>query len=511
MNGMTLWEIIEERARMSPDRIFVRDEQDRALTFQQFSERAVCYAMWLKNHGISRGTRVAWQLPTSLESLLLASGLCRLGAVQVPLLPFLRQKEVGFICDQSQVQWLVVPAEWNGFDYAGMATGLSENNTQLSCLVLSADAQVPAKESTDIALEAYARHNPAREISWIFYTSGTTAAPKGALHCDEAIVSTAMGMSMVLELSSRDVIPMVFPFTHIGGFIWLAAHFISGAESLVMSRFSETMFPLMAERGVTVAGAGPAFVHSYLNAQRNQPQQPLFPNLRCTTGGGAAKPPLLHEQAQRELDCLGMVSGYGLTECPIATMNTVHDPDTMLATTEGRALPGMLLKIADASGNRLLPGEAGEICLKGPHLCKGYVDARLDAQAFDDEGYLRSGDIGFVNEDGWLTVTGRLKDVIIRKGENLSAKKIEDAIILHESVEDITVIGLPDDLRGELACAVIQMTDIKHKLSLQELSAFCLQEGLLRQEVPERLEFVDAIPRNASGKVMKEQLKQRFG
>ncbi|MEE2652780.1 MAG: cyclohexanecarboxylate-CoA ligase, partial [Pseudomonadota bacterium] len=157
-------------------------------------------------------------------------------------------------------------------------------------------------------------------------------------------------------------------------------------------------------------------------------------------------------------------------------------------------------------GERLNAGEQGEICLKGPHLCLGYIDSELDKTAFDSEGYLRSGDLGVLDSDGWLTVTGRLKDVIIRKGENISAKKVEDAIASHPVVAEVTVVGVPDDERGELACAVIVLRAGCEGFGLGELANYCLQQGLLKQECPERIEFVDEIPRNASGKVVKQRL-----
>ncbi len=507
VNEMTIWQHMEERARLTPDKVFLRDERGRVLTFSDFVAAAARYALWLQSLGVNGESRVAWQLPTRLEAVLLSAGLCRLGATQVPLLPFLREREVGFICNQAGVDLLIVPGQWGGYDYCDMAASLCKQNARLRYRELPGDADISAVGE----LEPYRPYPPSEQVSWVFYTSGTTSDPKGAMHCDDAIVSTAFGMIAALEISARDVVPMVFPFTHIGGFIWLASFVITGCECVLVERFSESAFSYMAEAGITIAGAGTAFMQAYLKAQRRQPDVPLFPALRCATGGGSTKPPQLHEQVMRELGGRGMVSGYGMTECPIATMNTVRDPDSMLALSEGRPLPGMQVKIAGSDGRSLPCGEQGEICLKGPHQCRGYIDSDLNRTAFDEEGYLRSGDIGVLNQDGWLTVTGRLKEVIIRKGENISAKKVEDVIAGHGSVAEVAVVGLPDEARGELACAVIELSEHGLAISLTELASYCLEHGLLKQEIPERLEFVQAIPKNASGKVLKEQLKQRYG
>lgn len=498
----TLWQRIDARCQQTPDKIFLRDEHGKCLTFANYHAAAERYASWLQSLGIGCNSRVAWQLPTNLQSVIVAAALCRLGAVQVPILPFLREREVGFICQQSRVDLLLLPDVWGGFDYAEMGEALLQHNANLRLQVMPADSAIDGVD----ALAEYIAPAAPEHVSWIFYTSGTTSDPKGARHCDDAILSTAFGMVAALELCGEDVVPMVFPFTHIGGVVWLASLVLCGGEALLLERFSEDKFASMAAAGISVAGAGTTFIQAYLKVQRQQPEQPLFPRLRCATGGGSTKPPQLHAQVKAELGGVGMVSGYGMTECPIATMGTVRDPDDRLAATEGRAMPGMLVKIVNADGERLNAGEQGEICLKGPHLCLGYIDSELDKTAFDSEGYLRSGDLGVLDSDGWLTVTGRLKDVIIRKGENISAKKVEDAIAAHPVVAEVTVVGVPDDERGELACAVIVLRAGCEGFDLGELANHCLQQGLLKQECPERIEFVDEIPRNASGKVVKQRL-----
>lgn len=504
----TLWELVATRAAHSPDALFIRDEAGRTLTFAQYRDTAQRVAAAFAARGIGAASTVAWQLPTWQEALVLTAALARLGATQVPMLPMLREQSVEFICRQVGADLLITPRQFNRFDYGAMAAAIAGEIPALEVLAIDKGELPEADGPLPSVADGADGEEPVR---WVFYTSGTTAEPKGALHADSTLIATAFGMVAVLELAADDVVPLVFPFTHIGGFVWLVSHLLVGCESLLVEAFSGDVVPYLKRHGVTVAGAGTAFAQTYLREQRKDPDDPIMPRLRCVTGGGSNKPPQLHYDVKRELHCAGFVSGYGLTECPIAVMNTVRDPDDKLAATEGRALPGMRIKIVTPDGHRAAPGEQGVIWVAGPHRCRGYVDSALNGDAFDDEGFVDTGDIGWLHDDGWLTVTGRVKDIIIRKGENISAKKVEDALYEHPLIADVAVIGLADAGRGELACAVVELTDATATLTLAQVAAFGRGKGLLVHESPERLEIIGRMPRNPSGKILKEQLKQRFG
>ena len=187
----------------------------------------------------------------------------------------------------------------------------------------------------------------------------------------------------------------------------------------------------------------------------------------------------------------------------------MRDPDAKLAASEGRATRDTEIRVVRPDGTLAAPGEEGEIRVRGPHLCRGYVDASLDAEAFDAAGFLRTGDLGRLDADGYLVVTGRLKDVIIRKGENISAKEIEDHLAAHPKVRDVAVIGLPDAERGERACAVVVPAVPADPPTLAEIASFLRARGLAAQKLPEQLELVRELPRNASGKVLKRELRGR--
>ena len=193
----------------------------------------------------------------------------------------------------------------------------------------------------------------------------------------------------------------------------------------------------------------------YLKAQQDLPAgEKLFPSIRTFPGGGAPKPPSLHHELKAAFG-VGVVSGYGMTEAPILTMNDHRSSDEVLANTEGPAVADTALRIVTLDGKDAGVGEEGEIRAKGPQVTLGYADAALDAEAFDDDGWFRTGDLGTLDADGYLTITGRLKDIIIRKGENISAKEVEDLLFTHPQVGDVAVVGLPDPDSGERACAVV--------------------------------------------------------
>jgi acyl-CoA synthetase (AMP-forming)/AMP-acid ligase II len=320
-------------------------------------------------------------------------------------------------------------------------------------------------------------------------------------------------MATALDLRSDDRVALVFPITHVGGCIWMLAGLMAGAMHILIETFDPTTsIDILARHDVTQAAAGTVFHQAYLAAQRARGGTPIFPHVRAFNGGGAPKPPQLHHDLKQEVGGIGIVSGYGLTECPIIAMNTTRDPDVKLAYTEGQPSPhGARITIVKLDGQPAGPGEEGEIRVWGPQLCKGYVDSALDADAFDEQGYFRTGDLGMLDAEGYLTITGRLKDIIIRKGENISAKEVEDLLYRHPKVADVGVIGLPDPEVGERCCAVVTCRDPQDALRFDEMVAFLKQQGLMVQKIPERLEMVEQLPRNPSGKVLKAELRARFG
>jgi acyl-CoA synthetase (AMP-forming)/AMP-acid ligase II len=510
MSDQGLWELVEARAAAAPDVPIAVDEDERTITGREFRDAAERAAAGLHALGVGPDVAVSWMLPTWLESAVLVAALARLGAVQNPMLPILGPREMRFITEQTGAKLLIVPSEWRGRAFGDEARAVAAELPGLEVLI--ADRALPDGDPTTLPPPPVPASAADAPVRWIFYTSGTTADPKGARHTDLTVKASAVGMIDALEITGHDRAAMVFPFTHIGGIGWLYTMLMTGCVCVFVEAFvPATTIPVLQREHLTLAGAGTPFHMAYLAAQRVHPDTPLFPEVRAYPGGGAPKPPQLHYEVREELGGVGIVSGYGLTEAPILTMNSVHDDDVQLAETEGYPTPGVELRFVSLDGEELAIGEEGEIRAKGPQICRGYLDSSLDAGAFDEDGWFKTGDIGVMDsDDRHVRITGRVKDIIIRHGENISAKEVEDLLFTHPKIADAAVIGLPDPKTGERACAVIVATNAEELPTLPELFEFLTDAGLGKQKVPEQLEIVDELPRNPGGKVLKHELRERY-
>ncbi|MEU1573822.1 AMP-binding protein [Streptomyces collinus] len=488
-SSRTLWDLVTRRAALTPDRpLFLQD--DRTLTFGALHARAERVAAGLYGMGVRPGTVVAWQLPTRIETAVLSFALARLGAVQTPVIPFYRDREVGFALRESKAEFFAVPGTWRGFDHGAMARRLGARG------VFEAYDDLPDGDPS--LLPPPPRDGTA--VRWIYWTSGTTSDPKGVLHTDRSLLAGGSCLAHALRPSADDVGSIAFPYAHIGGPDYTVMLLLYGFPAVLFEQFAlpEALAAYRAH-GVTMAGGSTAFYSMFLAEQRKQPGEPVVPSLRLLAGGGAPKPPELYHAVVHEMG-VQLTHGYGMTEVPMITMGDRDDTPELLAATEGRPPEGMEIRIVD-----------GEVRLRGEAVCRGYLDPGQTAEAFDEEGFLRTGDLGRLTETGHLVLTGRLKDVIIRKGENISAQEIEDLLHRHPAVGDVAVIGLPDAARGELVCAVVEQPPGTEALTLAAVTAFLRAEGLSVHKLPERLEVVDALPRGETlRKVLKYKLRERY-
>lgn len=488
-SSRTLWELVTRRAALTPDRpLFLQD--GRTLTFEALRARAERVAAGLYGMGVRPGTVVAWQLPTRIETAVLSFALARLGAVQTPVIPFYRDREVGFALRESRAEFFAVPGTWRGFDHTEMARRLGAKG------VFEAYDDLPDGDPSRLLPPP----SDGTAVRWIYWTSGTTSDPKGVLHTDRSLLAGGSCLAHALRPSAEDVGSIAFPYAHIGGPDYTVMLLLYGFPAVLFEQFAlpEALAAYRAH-GVTMAGGSTAFYSMFLAEQRKRPGEPVLPALRLLAGGGAPKPPELYHAVVREMG-VQLTHGYGMTEVPMITMGAPGDDPELLATTEGRPPQGMEIRIVD-----------GEVRLRGEAVCRGYLDPGQTAQAFDEDGFLRTGDLGRLTETGHLVLTGRLKDVIIRKGENISAQEIEDLLHRHPAVGDVAVIGLPDAARGELVCAVVEQPPGAEALTLSDVTAFLRTEGLSVHKLPERLEVVDTLPRGETlRKVLKYKLRERY-
>jgi cyclohexanecarboxylate-CoA ligase len=503
----TMWSLLDWRATATPDAPVLIDADDRCVSFGELRRRAELAAAGFFELGVGEGTPVSWQLPTRIESIVVSMALSRLGALQNPIIPIYREREVRFALEQTGAEMFVVPGAWRGFDYAAMGESLAGGLSRPPKVVV-AYGDVPEGDPSRLPPPPSGSGDPVR---WIYYTSGTTSEPKGVRHTDGTLLAGGRGLAIALEMSPSDVGSMAFPFAHIAGPDYLVTILMEGFPAVLLEAFVPAeAVEVFRRHGVTMAGGSTAFYVAFLNEQRRQPGDPIIPTLRLLSGGGAPKPPEIYYEVVRELGCK-VAHGYGMTEIPMITQGSPRDSEDQLVHTEGAPVSGAQVRIVTPDGSRAAVGEDGEVRVRGPMVCKGYTDAALTAEAFDDEGWFRTGDLGHLRDDGHLVLTGRLKDVIIRKGENVSAKEVEDLLYRHPKVGDVAVIGLPDRERGERVCAVVERAPGESPLSFEEMASHLREAGLMLQKVPEQLEVVDELPRNATlRKVLKYKLREEY-
>jgi acyl-CoA synthetase (AMP-forming)/AMP-acid ligase II len=508
-NSQTLWELVDRRAELSPDHPMLFDASGETVTFGAFRDRALTTAAGLAAMGIDDTTRVSWQLPTSVDAVVLAFALARLGSIQNPIIHLYKEREVGFALSQTDSSFFFVPGTWNEIDFVAMAERAKEQFGAVAT-VIDTSPGLPVGDPTTLPAVPQGTSPEKAPVKWIYYTSGSTAEPKGVQHTDQTLIAGGWGLARALDMSPSDVGSIAFPFSHIAGPDYLVTMLIHGFPAVLLEKFIPVEAIAIFNRyGVTMVGGATAFYVAYLTEQRKQPGQAIIPTLRLMSGGGGPKPPNLHKEVQDEIGGRGIVHGYGMTEVPMIAQGSPHDSDDQLAHTDGAPVEGISVRIVTLDGDVAVPGQEGEVRLKGPMVFRGYTNPELDADAFDAEGWFRTGDLAVMRDDGYISLTGRLKDVIVRKGENISAREVEDLLSAHEKVAEVAVIGLPDPERGEMVCAVV-MNAAGDALTFEEMVAYCKNAGLMTQKIPERLELVTEFPRAGTGKIVKKDLKAHF-
>jgi acyl-CoA synthetase (AMP-forming)/AMP-acid ligase II len=556
-DARTFWELLERRVAETPDAPMLIQEADRlpdadrVLSFREVRDRAERIAAGLhQQYGVGDGTPVAWQLPTRVETVLVSLALARLGAVQTPIIAIYRGAEVARILQESAPALYLVPGVWRGFDYVAFAEKAAAGTAEPPrVLVAYHEAELPQGDPALLPPPPRGDLSDERApIRWVYYTSGITAAPKGARHTDRTLIAGGVGLADALRMGPQDVGSIAFPYAHIGGPDYLVTMLVHGFPTLLVEVFAlPDALPAYRRNGVTMAGGSTAFYAAFLAEQRTLPAgERLLPSLRLISGGGAPRPPEMYREVLEELGCV-LAHGYGMTEVPAICMGSPTDTAEQLAYTEGHPVTGVEVRVVlpggaggaggsgaggsgaggggaggggaggggttglGAAGAEAAVGEDGEVWLRGPMVCRGYTDPALTASSFSADGWLHTGDLGHIRPDGHVVLTGRLKDIIIRKGENISAKEIEDLIYQDPRVGAVAVIGLPDPVRGERVCAVVERRPGVEPPTLAEITERLRSAGLMVQKIPEQLEIVDALPRNETlRKVLKHQLRDLF-
>jgi len=475
------------------------------LTYAELGRLAERVAAGLAARGVRPGEVVSSVLPNRAEAAVLFHAAHRLGAVLNPIVPIYGAREIRFILRQAESAAVVVPGRFRGVDFPALVARVRPDVPSLRDVLV-----VDELEALPQADRPGGEGPDPNRVAVILYTSGTTAEPKGVLHSATTLAAECHATIGHHRLGADDVLVMPSPVSHISGLLYgILLPAVLGATSVLMEVWDPERFCALVERerGTFSAGATP-----FLQGVVDLPHLDRFDlrSLRLFPCGGADVPPALIRGAIRRL---GVRSGrgYGSTEFPSITSSAGPDvPEAKRAETDGAVIPPGEIELRDAGGRAVATGREGEIWARGPELFLGYRDARLDAEAFDERRFFRTGDLGVLDADGYLTVTGRVKDIIVRGGEKFSAKEVEDLLFEHPKVRSVALVPMPDARLGERACAFVVPADERDPPTLPELVRFLEGLELSRRKLPERLELVDALPATASGKVQKHVLRERI-
>ncbi len=506
-DGRLLDTYLDDAAAATPDRLAVVDTETR-LTYTELRDRVSRIASGLRGLGVGRGDVVAMQLPNWWEALAVHFAVLRLGAVSNPVMPILRERDTSYVLEQGGAKVLVSAAEYRGFDHGALALRLSEQLPALEHVVTVRGRQVGALDFDELWQAATAGPaEPGRSADdpvVLLYTSGTEAKPKGAVHSHNTLGYENRTMIDLYRLSAADVVWAPSPIAHITGVLF-AFHLpvMLGAAVVLQDVWNAErgLALIEAERCSFVVAATP-----FLHGITYSPEQPRTDtsSLRVFVCGGADVPPALIRDAGEALGVRAMRL-YGSTEIPTVTSTPAEAALELRATTDGRAIADAGVRIVGDDGQAAPVGEVGLVVARGAEAMLGYLGAAV--QPFDAEGWLDTGDLGRMDVEGYVQIVGRRKDIILRGGENISAKEVEDLLYGHPGIADVAVVAVPDPRLTERACAVV-VPRPGATVDLAGIVAFLETQSIARQKFPERLEIVDELPRTPTGKVQKFRLRQ---
>ncbi|HET9855848.1 MAG TPA: AMP-binding protein [Methylomirabilota bacterium] len=519
MTGAGLWrdeslEVYLDRwARERPTKTALVDGASR-YTWAALARAVDRVAHGLRAHGVERGSVVSCQLPNWNETILIFLAALRLGAVVNPIPPTYRAREVRFMLGLLESQVAVVPAAFRGFGHSGMLASLRPALPRLEHVFVARgqgpEGTLPLARLTDEAWEARAGRGglPGTEpnaVHEVVFTSGTTGEPKGVMHTQNTTLSTLYRAVERLELSDRDVVLMASTLGHQTGYLFgYCLTMLLGATAVWLDVWSaEEGARLIEAEGVTFTMGATPFLQdlTYTAVQRD------MRSLRLFISAGAPIPRPLVRDARARLGC-AISAGWGMTENGLATCNGLRDAEEKVFGSDGAPLPGMELRVVDADGAPVLAGREGDLLVRGAAQFVGYFQRpQFTADGHTADGWFKTGDRGTLDAEGYLAITGRSKDLIIRGGENIPVVEVENLLYTHPKIAGVAIVAVPDPRLGERACAVVIPRE-GETITLGEIVGFLEGHELARQKLPERLEIVSEFPMTPSGKIQKYRLRE---
>lgn len=509
--NQTLAGIAAEQTRRNPHATLLI-EGSTHLTRTDVYDASLRLANYLQQQGARAGDVVAFQLPNWSESAIVALAARVLGLVINPIPPIYREAELTYMLREAGARFLFIPGVFRNFDYPAMVEDLRGKLPRLrEVIVIRGKAGANTAWQDTIAMDSL-KSLPSVDPAAVFmvmFTSGTTGRAKGVMQTHYAFGYKARQMIEAWHVGEDDVIFMPSPVTHITGAIWaFDIPWISGAPAVLLDVWSVGEgIDAIREHGCTISGGATPFLQQLLDATADD--RGSLSSLKTFFCGGTSVSPDLIKQVSTEFpDCL-FFRAYGSTEMMTVTLGISSREQAELgANTDGVVLPPIQVKLVDDEGHEIAEdGVEGEILALGPEQFAGYLNVEDNRDAFDEEGYFRMGDLGCWSHGNYLVITGRKKDIIIRSGENISPKEVEDVLMGHPAIADVSIVAMPSESTGELGCAFIVLNH-GYDFDLATMRGFLDRVGLAKQKYPEWLEFVDELPRVPSGKVRKDLLRE---
>ncbi|EOK6880561.1 medium-chain fatty-acid--CoA ligase [Escherichia coli] len=503
----------QQTARAMPDKIAVVDNHGASYTYSALDHAASCLANWMLAKGIESGDRIAFQLPGWCEFTVIYLACLKIGAVSVPLLPSWREAELVWVLNKCQAKMFFAPTLFKQTRPVDLILPLQNQLPQLQQIV-GVDKLAPATSSLSLS-QIIADNTPLTtaitthgdELAAVLFTSGTEGLPKGVMLTHNNILASERAYCARLNLTWQDVFMMPAPLGHATDFLHgVTAPFLIGARSVLLDIFTpDACLALLEQQRCTCMLGATPFVYDLLNLLEKQPAD--LSALRFFLCGGTTIPKKVARECQQR--GIKLLSVYGSTESSPHAVVNLDDPLSRFMHTDGYAAAGVEIKVVDDARKTLPPGCEGEEASRGPNVFMGYFDEpELTARALDEEGWYYSGDLCRMDEAGYIKITGRKKDIIVRGGENISSREVEDILLQHPKIHDACVVAMPDERLGERSCAYVVLKAPHHSLSLEEVVAFFSRKRVAKYKYPEHIVVIEKLPRTASGKIQKFLLRK---
>ncbi|EHQ6672431.1 medium-chain fatty-acid--CoA ligase [Shigella flexneri] len=503
----------QQTARAMPDKIAVVDNHGASYTYSALDHAASCLANWMLAKGIESGDRIAFQLPGWCEFTVIYLACLKIGAVSVPLLPSWREAELVWVLNKCQAKMFFAPTLFKQTRPVDLILPLQNQLPQLQQIV-GVDKLAPATSSLSLSqiiadniplTTAITTHGD--ELAAVLFTSGTEGLPKGVMLTHNNILASERAYCARLNLTWLDVFMMPAPLGHATGFLHgVTAPFLIGARSVLLDIFTpDACLALLEQQRCTCMLGATPFVYDLLNLLEKQPAD--LSALRFFLCGGTTIPKKVARECQQR--SIKLLSVYGSTESSPHAVVNLDNSLSRFMHTDGYAAAGVEIKVVDDARKTLPPGCEGEEASRGPNVFMGYFDEpELTARALDEEGWYYSGDLCRMDEAGYIKITGRKKDIIVRGGENISSREVEDILLQHPKIHDACVVAMPDERLGERSCAYVVLKAPHHSLSLEEMEAFFSRKRVAKYKYPEHIVVIEKLPRTASDKIQKFLLRK---